>query len=90
VGAHTMLNETIPGFEPYSVITGMDNAVVANTQEDYRIRTYFHTVMSIPVEIPAGDVYNAMQTDARVAEMPAYPAEGCIALLDDILVVKVG
>lgn len=89
-GEHTMLNDSIPGFEPYSRITGMDTAVVASTGEDYRLRSYFQTVMNIPVVVPYGDVYNAMKTDPRVADMPAYPAEGCIALIDGVLVVKVG
>ena len=88
VGEHTMLNDCIPGFEPYTGITGMDTAVVATTGEDYRLRSYFQTVMNIPVVVPGGDVYNAMKTDPAVAAMPAYPEEGCIALLDGVLVVK--
>ena len=89
-GEHTLMNDHIPGFEYYSRVTGMDTAVVASTGEDYRLRSYFQTVMNIPAVIPGGDVYNSMKTDPRVADMPAYPAEGCIALLDGILVVKLG
>ena len=44
--------------------------------------------MNIPVVIPSGDIYNGMKTDPRVANMPVYPEDGCIALLDGILVVK--
>lgn len=31
-----------------------------------------------------------MQTDERVQAMPAYPENGCIAMPDDVLVVKLG
>ena len=31
-----------------------------------------------------------MQTDERVQSMPAYPEKGCIAMPDDVLVVKLG
>ena len=88
VGAPAGMHDNIPGFERYSRITGSDNAVVANTNEDYRLRAYFDTVLNIPVVIPSGDIYNGMKTDPRVADMPVYPEDGCIALLDGILVVK--
>ena len=89
-GEHKMLNDSIPGFESYRGITGMDTSVVASTGEDYRLRSYFQTVMNTPVVVPMGDVYNAMKADPRVADMPAYPEEGCVALLDGVLVVKLG
>ena len=31
-----------------------------------------------------------MEADPRVAELPAYPSDGCISMVDDILVVKLG
>lgn len=90
VGKHRQLNETIPGFDLYRSITGMDSALVANTSEDYRLRAYFQTVMNYPANIPGSDVFRAMEADLTVAEMPAYPAEGSISMIDDILVVKLG
>lgn len=90
VGRHQQLNETIPGFEPYRSVTGMDSALVANTSEDYRLRAYFQTVMNYPANIPGSDVFRIMEADPRVAELPAYPADGSISMVDDILVVKLG
>jgi len=90
VGSHQLLNQVIPGYEEYRGITGMDSSVVANTQEDYRLRTYFQTVMNYPVNIPGSDVFQQMREDSRVAEMPAYPDNGSVAVIDGILVVKLG
>lgn len=90
VGTHQLLNKTIPGFEEYRHITGMDSSLVANTAEDYRLRSYFRTVMNYPANIPGSDVFQAMAKDTRVANMPAYPSEGCMELIDGTLVVKLG
>lgn len=90
VGTHQLLNEAIPGFEEYRHITGMDSSLVANTEEDYRLRAYFQTVMNYPANIPGSDVFRRMAADPRVTDMPAYPGEGSIAMIDDVLVVKLG
>jgi len=90
VGSHQLLNKVIPGYEEYLGITGMSSSEVANPQEDYRLRTYFQTVMNYPVNVPGSDVFQRMREDSRVAEMPAYPEDGSVAVLDGILVVKLG
>lgn len=90
VGTHQLLNKSIPGFEEYRYITGMGSSQVANTAEDYRLRSYFQTVMNYPANIPGSDVFRAMETDPRVADMPAYPDHGSVAMIDDVLVVKLG
>lgn len=90
VGSHQLLNKVIPGYEEYLGITGMSSSEVANPQEDYRLRTYFQMVMNYPVNVPGSDVFQRMREDSRVAEMPAYPEDGSVAVLDGILVVKLG
>jgi len=47
-------------------------------------------VMNYPVNVPGSDVFQRMREDSRVAEMPAYPEDGSVAVLDGILVVKLG
>lgn len=90
VGSHQMLNKAIPGFEEYRRITGMSSAMVANTAEDYRLRSYFQTFMNYPANIPGSDVFRQMEADPRVADMPTYPDHGSVTMIDDVLVVKLG
>ena len=90
VGSHRLLNEVIPGYEEYRDITGMHSSVVANTQEDYRLRSYFQTVMNYPVSVPGGDVFRQIREDSRVKAMPAYPQDGSVAMIDGTMVVKLG
>ena len=43
-----------------------------------------------PAIIADTQTWLRMQNDIRVAEMPCYPADGSMAIIDDILVVKMG
>ena len=90
VGMLEQLNEVIPGFEEYRGITGMDSSAVATTNEDYRVRAYFQYVLNNPAEIADNDTWQTMCSDPRVAQMPYYPEDGCVSMVDGILVVKVG
>lgn len=90
VGNSDQLCETIPGFERYCRVTGLSESVVTGLTEDFRARSYFAYVLNNPALIPGGDVWYDMQTDSRAAEMPNYPADGCIAMIDGVLVVKLG
>lgn len=90
VGNSDQLNGSISGFEKYSEITGAWDAETANMTEDFRCRTYFQYVLNNPALIASGSVWEGMQTDSRVSEMPCYPSDGCIAMIDGVLVVKLG
>lgn len=79
---------TIPGFEKYTGITGVDESAVTGLQEDYRARAYFQYVLNDPAVIPGSDVFARMAEDPQVKEMPAYPQSGSVAMVDDVLVVK--
>jgi hypothetical protein len=81
--------QIIPGFERYRSITGMHAATVASNTEDYRLRAYFWTMMNYPANIPGSDVFQRMQADPRAKAMPAYPNQGSVAMIDDVLVVKI-
>ena len=90
VGNSDQLNESISGFEKYRRITGAGDARSANMPEDFRSRTYFQYVLNNPALIASGSVWEETQTDPRVSQMPTYPSDGCIAMLDGVLVVKLG
>ena len=36
------------------------------------------------------ELWNRMQEDPRVAELPTYPSDGCMQILDGIMVVRMG
>lgn len=90
VGRPQQLLEEMPGFEDYTGIIGQHMLEAADTEVYYRIQRYFRYVLATR-DIPADEkTWSAVQSDPRVREMPCYPADGCIALLDDVLVVKLG
>ena len=89
VGNSSQVNEFISGFEKYHGIVGADMGVT-DTSDDDRIRRYFHYILGNPAIMARNDIWNAMQDDERTAAMPAYPSEGCIAMMEDVLVVKLG
>lgn len=81
---------TMPGFEKYTCVTGADESAVTGLAEDFRARSYFQYVLNNPAVIPGSDVFARMQEDPRVREMPVYPQSGSVAMVDDVMVVKVG
>ena len=80
--------DTIPGFEEYTRVTGADYPGVTGMQEDFRARAYFQYVLNNPALIPGSDVFARMREDPRVEAMPDYPLSGSVAMIDDVLVVK--
>ena len=52
--------------------------------------SYFTYVLLNPARMAEQDVWSRMQDDPRVDAMPVYPAEGSVAMVDDVMVVKFG
>lgn len=90
VGRPEQLQEAIPGFEKFTGITGQHQVETADTRIEYRIRRYFQYVLGTRDVMAEDKVWNVMQQDPRVANMPIYPQDGCTAILDGVLVVKLG
>lgn len=90
VGDSKQLLTVIPGFEEYRRITGADFAQTSSMQTNYRAQRYIYYVMANPAVMAPDPVWSAMQTDPHVEQMPSYPAEGSVAILDGVLVVKLG
>lgn len=90
VGRPEQLQEAMPGFEKYTGITGQHQVETADTRIEYRIRRYFRYILGAKDVMAEEAVWNAMQNDPRVTAMPRYPQDGCTAILDGVLVVKLG
>ena len=93
-GVSDQLQEKIPGFEAYYDITGCESAspiVKAEASYNYNVyAAYFRYLLNHPAVMADWSTWNAIQEDPRVKEMPAYPADGCMQLVDGIMVVKMG
>lgn len=90
VGLSDQLIDVIPGFEDYRGIAGLSEIETADTRYQYRVELYFTYVLANPAIIANEEIWNAMQTDPRVADMPSYPADESLKMIDDVLVVKLG
>ena len=93
-GVSDQLMEKIPGFEAYYDITGCEAAspiVKANASYNYNAyAAYFRYMLDNPAVMADWNTWNTMLDDPRVQEMPNYPDEGCMQLIDGIMVVKMG
>ena len=93
-GVSEQLQERIPGFEAYYDITGCETAspiVKSTVSYNYNIyAAYFRYLLNNPAVMADWELWNRLQEDPRVAALPSYPAEGCMELLDGVMVVKMG
>ena len=93
-GVSEQLRERIPGFEAYYDITGCETAspiVKSTASYNYNIyAAYFRYLLNNPAVMADWELWNRLQEDPRVTALPSYPAEGCMELLDGVMVVKMG
>lgn len=90
VGLPENLNQTLPGFEIQRLVSGADKTDVIWGQSRSRFWAYLNYVMGLPIQLAEEQTWNALQTDPQTAQMPCYPAQGCVAMIADVLVVKLG
>ena len=83
-------NENIPGFEKNDLITGMWATDLIFDPQPQRFQVYFDYVLCTPIKLADDEQWLVMRDKAEVQAMPNYPAQGCIKMLDGILVVKLG
>lgn len=90
IGLTDQLNETIPGFEEFNEITGCWNTDVLYTPQRERYQAYFDYILVNRIVLADDSIWKELQESPIVAQMPSYPFDGCIAMIDDVLVVKLG
>ena len=88
VGLPQQMADIVPGFETYRDPNGMWMSDVLCFPEPDRWAYYFKYTMMNPIKLAGGDIWHSMPDNPQVAQMPVYPAEGSLALIDDVLVVK--
>ena len=93
-GVSEELNEKMPGFEnTYDIGGGENSSPLVKSVVTYYYNVYaafFRYILNNPAVVAPNDVWNTLQEDARVEEMPCYPAEGCMQMIDGVMVVKLG
>lgn len=81
-------------FDKVSAITGLSDPRAIPTDMDSHYynayRAYFDYVLQYPIVLCGEDIRGSLRIDPRVEAMPAFPAAGCMAFIDNILVVNMG
>ncbi|MBQ9664463.1 MAG: glucosyltransferase domain-containing protein [Oscillospiraceae bacterium] len=93
-GVSDQLNGKLPGFEAYYDITGCEeSSPIVKSAATYSYNAYaayFRYILNSPARMADWEQWNRLQDDPRVQQMKAYPADGCMQLLDGTMVVKMG
>ena len=94
VGVSRQLQEKIPGFEAYYDITGCESSSpIVKSLASYNYHAYaayFRYILNNPAIMADWTIWNAMQENPDVQNMPCYPDHGCIRIIDGQMVVKMG
>lgn len=77
------VGQTMTGFEKYEVITGVQYHSPITFYDTYK--DYFRYILGRPIVL--ADV-QTVEAQAEISEMPVFPKEGSIAMIDGTLVVK--
>lgn len=88
VGLPKQIADIVPGFETYRDPNGMYLSDVLCFADRDRWCRYFESIMINPAVLASGDIWYSMPENPQVADMPVYPAAGCTAIIDGVLVVK--
>ena len=93
-GISAQLQEKIPGFEAYYDITGCESASpIVKSLASYNYNAYaayYRYVLNNPAVMADWKLWNSLQEDETVRQMPCYPDAGCIRMIDGTMVVKLG
>lgn len=90
VGRPEQINSVIPGFEDYTMPNGVQVSDVMTIVDKSRCEMYFMLYLNNPAVFASDSVWNQMLLNPQVQQMPNYPDQNCIAMIDDTLVVKLG
>ena len=90
VGQPDTLLDTIPGFERTYEMTGSESWYVLGAASRGYYQAYFDYILLNPAIMADYETWSQMQTNEEVKAMPCYPQEGSVAIIDDVIVVKLG
>jgi hypothetical protein len=88
VGVPENRNSMIPGFKDYWNVIGMTSGDLLLMSERSRYQAYFDYILSLPINLVEPELWREISGREESAQMPCYPAAGCIAFQEGVLVVK--
>ncbi len=88
VGDPETLLIKLEGFDEAYFVIGSDSPNVLSYAAQERFVKYFSIVLANPINIADKETWNAVQDNEEVKEMPCYPNDGCMKMINGVLVVK--
>jgi len=83
---------TIPGFEEYSKVTGADVPSALSTVDPRYYfdvyEAYFKYILDLQIRVCDDDLWHKIKESPELRAMPVFPSEGCMTMMDGVLVVK--
>lgn len=90
VGLPEQFQDVIPGFEDYTMPNGVQISDVMTIMSRERAQAYFDYYMNSPILFAEDAIWEAVGEDPDVLQLPNYPDDDCITMVDGTLVVKLG
>lgn len=90
VGLPEQFQDVIPGFEDYTMPNGVQISDVMTIMGRERAQAYFDYYMNSPILFAEYAIWDAVGEDPDVLQLPNYPDDDCITMVDGTLVVKLG
>lgn len=84
------LLEVMPGFKDYWNVTGMTKSDMIYFGARDRFQAYFNYMMGLPIRLAEGLSWTEYEQLEAVQQMPVYPAQGFMQMIDGVLIVKLG
>lgn len=88
VNEPSCLNSSIPGFEKYERIIGVNSTYGLFFTQKNRIQMYYDYYLITPIILAEDKYWYEMQNNEQIQKMPDYPSKGSIAMIDGVAVVK--
>lgn len=93
VGGGSLYSQ-VPGMEDVQDIAGLNlNNPIASSVSTYYFNTYdayFKYVLNYPLNICDNELHGILSSSEEVQNMPAFPDESCMKMIDGVLIVKMG
>lgn len=84
----------LEGIERFDTIIGLTyrSSVASDTAITHynTYKAYFNYVLQTPARFCSDEMHRKLRADERVQAMPEYPHKDCMAIIDDVLVIKMG
>ena len=90
VGLPENLHEVMPGFKDYWNVTGMTKSDMIYFGAQDRFQAYFDYMMGLPIRLAEDLSWTSVEQLEVVQQMPVYPSQGFMQMLDGVLIVKLG